>query len=139
MNPCGYPDRLRRVLIMADVVPRGRRRAGLLRSEGLEPVTAGPLEVADPAIVAGDFAVVVVDERCLDSAAGPAVKALRKQDPELRVVVDTGNGFPGVTAQSSALGDCAPFMTAADSLELVICVQRSVRARYEERLTRVEE
>lgn len=139
MNQSGHPNRLRRVLIIADDVPRRRRLAGLLRSEGLEPVTAGPLEVADPAIVAGDFAVVVVDERCLDSAAGPAVKALRKQDPELRVVVDTGNGFPGVTAQSSALGDCAPFMTAADSLELVICVQRSVRARYEERLTRVEE
>jgi len=139
VNQSGHPNRLRRVLIIADDVPRRRRLAGLLRSEGLEPVTAGPLEVADPAIVAGDFAVVVVDERCLDSAAGPAVKALRKQDPELRVVVDTGNGFPGVTAQSSALGDCAPFMTAADSLELVICVQRSVRARYEERLTRVEE
>lgn len=139
MNQSGHPNRLRRVLIIADGVPRRRRLAGLLRSEGLEPVTAGPLEVADPAIVAGDFAVVVVDERCLDSAAGPAVKALRKQDPELRVVVDTGNGFPGVTAQSSALGDCAPFLKAADSLELVICVQRSVRARYEERLTRVEE
>ena len=139
MNPSGYPNRLRRVLIIADDVPRGRRLAGLLRSEGLEPVTAGPLEVADPTIVAGDFAVIVVDERCLDSAAGPAVKALRKQDPELRVVVDTGNGFPGVTGESSALGDCAPFMKAADSLELVICVQRSVRARYEERLARVEE
>ena len=127
MNQSGHPNRLRRVLIIADDVPRRRRLAGLLRSEGLEPVTAGPLEVADPAIVAGDFAVVVVDERCLDSAAGPAVKALRKQDPELRVVVDTGNGFPGVTAQSIALRHCAPFMTAADSVSLVFCLQRPVR------------
>ncbi len=139
MNQSGYPNKLRRILIIADDAPRGRRLADLLRSEGLEPVTAEPLDAANPAIVAGDFAVVVIDERCLESAAGPAVKALRKQDPELRVVVDTGNGFPGVTSESSTLTDCAPVMKAADSLELVICVQRSVRARYEERLARVEE
>ena len=139
MNQSGYPNRLRRILIIADDAPRGRRLADLLRSEGLEPVTAEPLDAANPAIVAGDFAVVVIDERCLESAAGPAVKALRKRDPELRVVVDTGNGFPGVTSESSTLTDCAPLMKAADSLELVICVQRSVRARCEERLARVEE
>jgi len=130
------------VLIIADDIARGRRLMGLLQSEGLDPVIAAPPETAQPAnpgVFAADYAVVVVDERCLESSAGEIVKALRKQDPELRIVVDTGNGFPGVTVESEVLGECAPLMKAADSLELLICVQRSVRARYEERLQRVEE
>jgi diguanylate cyclase (GGDEF)-like protein/PAS domain S-box-containing protein len=138
----GYPARLRRVLIIADDIARGRRLMALLQSEGLDPVIAAPPETAQPAnpdVFAADYAVVVVDERCLESSAGEIVKALRKQDPELRIVVDTGNGFPGVTVESEVLGECAPLMKAADSLELLICVQRSVRARYEERLQRVEE
>ena len=136
MSQSGYPARLRRILIIADDVQRGHRLTGLLQSEGLEPVLA---ESASLVIPDGEFAVVVVDERCLESAAGEIVKDLRRKDPELRIVVDTGNGFPGVTAQSSVLEDCAPVMRAADSLELLICVQRAVRARYEERLQRVEE
>lgn len=142
MSESGYPARLRRVLIIADDIARGRRLMGLLQSEGLDPVIAAPPETAQPAnpgVFAADYAVVVVDERCLESSAGEIVKALRKQDPELRIVVDTGNGFPGVTGESEVLGECAPLMKAADSLELLICVQRSVRARYEERLQRVEE
>jgi diguanylate cyclase (GGDEF)-like protein/PAS domain S-box-containing protein len=138
----GYPARLRRVLIIADDIARGRRLMALLQSEGLDPVIAAPPETAQPAnpdVFAADYAVVVVDERCLESSAGEIVKSLRKQDPELRIVVDTGNGFPGVTVESEVLGECAPLMKAADSLELLICVQRSVRARYEERLQRVEE
>jgi len=135
----GSSARLRRVLIVADDVPRGQRLAGLLRSEGLEPVMAGTVDGANTAMLQGEFAVVVIDERCLESAAADFLKTLRKNDPELRIVVDTGNGFPGVTSESSALTDCAPFMKAADSLELLICVQRSVRARYQERLQRVEE
>lgn len=130
------------MLIIADDIARGRRLMGLLQSEGLDPVIAAPPETAQPAnpgVFAADYAVVVVDERCLESSAGEIVKALRKQDPELRIVVDTGNGFPGVTVESEVLGECAPLMKAADSLELLICVQRSVRARYEERLQRVEE
>ncbi len=142
MSEGGYPARLRRVLIIADDIARGRRLMALLQSEGLDPVIAAPPETAQPAnpdVFAADYAVVVVDERCLESSAGEIVKALRKQDPELRIVVDTGNGFPGVTVESEVLGECAPLMKAADSLELLICVQRSVRARYEERLQRVEE
>ena len=139
MSQNGYPARLRRILIIADDVQRGQRLTGLLRSEGLEPVMAESIDSANLVIPDGEFAVVVVDERCLESAAGEIVKGLRKKDPELRIVVDTGNGFPGVTAHSTVLEDCAPLMSAADSLELLICVQRSVRARYEERLQRVEE
>lgn len=147
MSQNGSHARLRRILIIADDVQRGQRLMGLLQSEGLEPVMAGPdpanptnlANVANLAIPEGEFAVVVVDERCLESSAGEIVKTLRENDPELRIVVDTGNGFPGVTSQSSVLDDCAPLMRAADSLELLICVQRSVRARYEERLQRVEE
>ena len=142
MSQIGYPARLRRVLIIADDVQRGHRLTGLLRSEGLESVVTGPLDGADavgPGILEGDFAVVVVDERCLGSSAGEMLKALRKTDPELRIVVDTGNGFPGVSSESKVLDDCPRVMRAADSLELLICVQRSVRARYEERLQRVEE
>lgn len=145
MSESGYPAKLRRVLIIADDVARGHRLMSLLQSEGLEPVIAGPLNAIDadhfgnPAIVDGEFAVVVVDEHCLESSAGEMVKALRKKDPELRIVVDTGNGFPGVTSESNVLTECAPLLKAADSLELLICVQRSVRARYEERLQRVEE
>jgi diguanylate cyclase (GGDEF)-like protein/PAS domain S-box-containing protein len=135
----GYPARLRRILVIADDVQRGHRLAGLLQAEGLEPVMAGSPAGAAPAVPEGEFAVVVVDERCLETTAGETVKSLRKQDPELRVVVDTGNGFPGVTTESGALAECAPLMKAADSLELLLCVQRSVRARYEERLQRVEE
>jgi diguanylate cyclase (GGDEF)-like protein/PAS domain S-box-containing protein len=135
----GYPARLRRILIIVDDVQRGHRLTGLLQSEGLEPVTAEFADSAKLVIPDGEFAVVVVDERCLESAAGEIVKGLREKDPELRIVVDTGNGFPGVTAHSTVLEDCAPLMRAADSLELLICVQRSVRARYEERLQRVEE
>jgi PAS domain S-box-containing protein len=100
---------------------------------------AGPVDGTNSAMLQGEFAVVVIDERCLESAAAEFLKTLRKKDPELRIVVDTGNGFPGVTSESSALTDCAPLMKAADSLELLICVQRSVRARYQERLQRVEE
>ncbi|TFH48228.1 MAG: PAS domain S-box protein, partial [Lysobacterales bacterium] len=145
MSESGYPAKLRRVLIIADDVARGHRLMSLLQSEGLEPVIAGPPNAIDaahfsnPAIVDGEFAVLVVDEHCLESSAGEMVKALRKKDPELRIVVDTGNGFPGVTAESNVLTECAPLLKAADSLELLICVQRSVRARYEERLQRVEE
>jgi diguanylate cyclase (GGDEF)-like protein/PAS domain S-box-containing protein len=134
----GYPARLRRVLVIADDIQRGHRLAGLLQAEGLEPVMAGVQSDAAN-LPEGEFAVVVVDERCLEASAGEALKSLRKRDPELRVVVDTGNGFPGVTAESGALTECAPLMKAADSLELLLCVQRSVRARYEERLQRVEE
>jgi len=61
VNQSGYPNRLRRILIIADDAPRGRRLADLLRSEGLEPVTAEPRDAANPAIVAGDSAVVVID------------------------------------------------------------------------------
>jgi len=139
VSQTGYPARLRRVLVIADDVQRGRRLAGLLQAEGLEPVMAGTPSGAPPAVPEGEFAVVVVDERCLETTAGETVKSLRKRDPELRVVVDTGNGFPGVTTESGALTECAPLMKAADSLELLLCVQRSVRARYEERLQRVEE
>ncbi len=131
--------RLRRVLIFTGDVPRGQRLAGLLRAEGLDPVMSESVDGVNTAMLQGEFAVVVIDERCLESAAGEFLKTLRKKDPELRVVVDTGNGFPGVTSESSALADCAPSMKAADSLELLICVQRSVRARYQERLQRVEE
>ena len=102
MSQSGYPARLRRVLIIADDVQRGHRLTGLLQSEGLESVLA---ESASLVIPDGEFAVVVVDERCLESAAGEIVKDLRRKDPELRIVVDTGNGFPGVTAQSSVLED----------------------------------
>ena len=143
MSESGYPARLRRVLIIADDAARGRRLMGLLQSEGLDAVVAAPPETAQPGnapgVFSAEYAVVVVDERCLESSAGEIVKALRKQDPELRIVVDTGNGFPGVTVESDVLGECAPLMKAADSLELLICVQRSLRARYEERLQRVEE
>ena len=145
MSESGYPEKLRRVLIIADEATRGHRIMSLLRAEGLESVIAGPSSAADPAhpadrgVLDGEFAVVVIDERCLESSSGEIVKALRTRDPELRVVVDTGNGFPGVTTESDVLSQCAPLMKASDSLELLICVQRSIRARYEERLRRVEE
>jgi len=145
MSEAGYPARLRRVLIIAGDAARGHRLTGLFASEGLEAVVAGPVDSADPkhadnqAILEGEYAVAVVDERCLESAGGEVIKLLRKKDPELRVVVDTGHGFPGVTSESKALTECAPLLKASDSLELLICVQRSVRARYEERLHRVEE
>jgi diguanylate cyclase (GGDEF)-like protein/PAS domain S-box-containing protein len=135
----GFGSRLRRILVVADDTARGHRLAGLLESEGLEPVIAGPVDAAGSAGSDGEFAAVVVDERCLESAASEVVKTLRKRDPELRVVVDTSNGFPGVTTASSALEEFAPLMKADDTLELLLCVQRAIRARCEERLQRVEE
>ncbi|NIM28188.1 MAG: EAL domain-containing protein [Gammaproteobacteria bacterium] len=135
----GFGPRLRRILIVAADDARGRRLASLIESEGLEPVIAAAADEADANPPDGDFAAVVVDERCLESAAGELVKTLRRRDPELRVVVDTSNGFPGVTTSSSALDECAPVLEAGDTLELLLCVQRAVRARYEERLQRVEE
>ena len=136
MSRNGYASRLRRILIIVDDAPRGHRLEGLLRSEGLEPVLAGSSVDGVPD---GEFAAVVIDERCLESTAGEVVMALRRDDPEISVVVDTGNGFPGVTGSSSALDAYAPLVKAADTLELLLCVQRAVRARYEERLRRVEE
>ena len=140
MSQSGFPARLRRVLVITADLSRGHRLSGLLRAEGLEPVVAATREGGEEgAVPEGDFAVVVIDERCLETSAGETVRALRKRDPDLRVVVDTGNGFPGVTSESDALTECAPLMKAADTLELLLCVQRSVRARFEERLQRVEE
>jgi diguanylate cyclase (GGDEF)-like protein/PAS domain S-box-containing protein len=142
VSQSGYPARLRRILIIADDVQRGHRLSGLIQSEGLESVMSGPLDASDAdsqGILEGDFAVVVVDEHCLESSAGGMLKALREADPELRIVLDTGNGFPGVSSAPKLLDDCPEVMRAADSLELLICVQRSVRARYEAHLRRVEE
>ncbi len=139
MTPSVYPAPLRRILVIADEPARAHRLAGLLKSEGLEPVIAAAEERNAAHAPEGEFAAVVIDERCLESTAGEVVKALRRRDPGVRVVVDTGNGFPGVTSTSAALDDCAPLMKAADTFELLLCVQRAVCARYEERLNRVEE
>ena len=83
MSHDGFASRLRRILVVADDAARGRRLAGLLESEGLEPVMAGPEGATGSAGSDGGFAAVVVDERCLESAASEVVKALRKRDPLL--------------------------------------------------------
>ncbi|MDX1432122.1 MAG: EAL domain-containing protein [Gammaproteobacteria bacterium] len=133
------PSALRRVLVVSDDAARAHRLTSLLRSEGLEPVVAGAPDAGEWPRPDGEFAVVVIDERCLETSAGDLVKRLRRDDPGLRVVVDTGNGFPGVTTVSSALDDCAPLMRASDTLELLLCVQRAVCARLQERVLRSEE
>jgi len=130
---------LRRILVVSDDAARAQRLTGLLQSEGLEPVVATPADGAAADTLPREFAAVVIDERCLETSAGDMVKRLRRDDPGVRVVVDTGHGFPGVTSVSSALDECAPLMKASDTLELLLCVQRAVCARLQERLYRTEE
>ena len=139
MSTASSSAKLRRVLIIASDAARSRRLSALIESLDLEAVTASLLDEAAVRMPQGDFVAVVADERCLGSVGGRVLKALRDVDPALPVVVDSGNGFPGVTADPEALAQFEPVEKVADSQELLLGVQRVVRARYEERLQQAEE